>query len=426
MGLKLKSQAASDIRSFYRPSAISSLGAFNPEKAGVSSPAAHIHRGVQSNKRLNTEESILTQTSLPKYAAGLLAVLLLGTAFAGAQDASPTVKAEIGRVQQALKEKSVSNPDMPNLPSAIESRLKDADAALSAGRLYLSLERLGEAEDFLQGLQAVNEKATAINDSLPAFESEWGKASLQLTALEKSARERDWRRASVAIRAISEAAQGRAIPLLEGGRGFASATKPKDGLFYMGEAQGEAAFAVFVSRLHSPRAATVMPLRSVLPELEALQEKTNAAFQPPRSIDMHPRFIALNSTIKFARELDSSKAYAGAFYQYLEAVRHYGMLDPAVPEAAKQAALRNTVAEELKKLNATKRDDSIAQIFVERASGWLNKADGSAPSEDEWRAVKVIMEQVLPAYYAALKPAAPVQQKTGRTATLTLVRWPYT
>lgn len=369
---------------------------------------------------------IWIQTSVSRRAAHLLAVLLISTAIAVSQDASSSVKAEIERVQQALKDKPVSNPDFPNLPSAIEARLKDAGTALSSGRLYLSLEKLGEAEDYLQGLRMTDEKAAAIKDSLPAFESEWSKASLQLTALEKSARQRDWSRASAAVRAISEAAQGRAIPLLEGGRGFATATKPQDGLFYMGEAQGEAAFAVFVSRLPSPRAATAIPLRSVLPELEALQEKTNAAFQPPRSIDMHPRFIALNSTIKSARELDSSRAFAGALYQYLEATRHYGMLDPAEPDAAKQAALRGAVAEELRKLNAAKRDDSIAQIFMERASGWLNKADGSSPSGDEWRAIKVIVEQVLPAYYAALKPPAPAPQQATRTATLTLVRWPYT
>jgi hypothetical protein len=38
---------------------------------------------------------------------------------------------------------------------------------------------------------------------------------------------------------LSETAQGQSIPLLEGGRGFASSTKPTDGLFYIGEAQGE-------------------------------------------------------------------------------------------------------------------------------------------------------------------------------------------
>ena len=371
----------------------------------------------------------MTTKNLPLARHLILCIALLlssASVKAFAQDAASQTKAEIERLQQSLKEKPLANTDMPDLNSAIEAALREASSAQSAGHLYLSLEKLSQAEDYLQGARTMDDKASAIKDSLPAFESEWGKASVLLTALDKSARGRDWSRASAAIRAISEAAQGRTIPLLEGSRGFATATKPKDGLFYMGEAQGEAAFATFVSRLNSPRKATTVPLRSVLPELEALQEKTNAAFQPPRSIDMHPRFIALNSTLKFARELDSSKAYAGALYQYLEAVRHYGMLDPAVPDAAKQAALRNTVADELKKAGATKRDDSIAQIFLERASGWLNKADGTATLPDEWRSVRIIVEQVLPAYYAALKPAAPLQQRAARTATLTLVRWPYT
>ena len=50
-----------------------------------------------------------------------------------------------------------------------------------------------------------------------------------------------------------------------------------------------------------------------------------------------------DKAIKFARELDSSKAYAGALYQYLEAVRHFGMLDPDVSDEAKQAALRSSI-----------------------------------------------------------------------------------
>jgi hypothetical protein len=366
-----------------------------------------------------------------QFAIFVAAFLLISTLTARAQEASlqdvaSKIRAEIERLQQSLQDKPVSNPDLPNMSTMVGDTLKDSRAALAAGHLYLSLERLGQAEDFLQGARSLDEKAEAIKDSLPAFESEWAKASVHLAAMEKSARERDWNRAPAGIRALFEAAQGRTIPLLEGGRGFATATKPKDGLFYMGQAQGEAAFAAFVAKLNSPRKAVPFPLRSVLPELQALQEKTNAAFQPPRSIDMHPRFIALNSALKFARELDSSKAYAGALYQYLEAVRHFGMLNPVVPDAAKQATLRSTAAEELKKAGAAKRDDSIAQIFLERAEGWLSKADGTAPSNDEWRAIRTIVEEVLPAYYAALKPAAPLQQRAGRSATLTLVRWPYT
>jgi len=358
--------------------------------------------------------------------SALLILLLIAALPVSAQDPSSQIKAEIERLQESLKNKPISTPDLPNANSIVGNALKDSSAALAARRVYLSLERLGQAEDFLQGARSVEDKAEAIRDSLPAFESEWEKASVQLTALDKSARQRAWSHAPAGVRAISEVAQGRTMPLLEGGRGFASATKPRDGLFYMGEAQGEADFATFVSRLNLQRKVTGIPLRSVLPELVALQEKTNAAFQPPRSIDMHPRFIALNSTIKFARELDSSRSYAGALYQYLEAVRHYGMLNPVVPDAAKQTALRSAVTAELKKDDAATRDDSIARIFLERANGWLNKADGAATDNDEWRAMRIIVEEVLPAYEAALKPAAPVKQHGGRTATLTLVRWPYT
>jgi len=355
----------------------------------------------------------------------LAAFLLIANANAFAQDAAAQTKAEIDRLQQSLKEKPIQGPDLADLTKRIEERLKEAESARAAGRLYLGLENLGQAEDYFQAVRTIEAKADAIKDNLPAFEAEWGKASLEYAVLDKQ-RQRDWGRFPAAVRALSESAQGRTIPLLEGSRGFATATKPQDGLAYLGEAKGEAAYASFLYGLSVTRKGTLFPLRSVLPELEALQEKTNAAFQPPRSIDMHPRFINLNATIKFARELDSSKSYAGALYQYLEAVRHYGMLDPAVPDAAKQASLRTTLADELKKVSAAKRDDSILQIFLERADGWLNKPDGAAPSADEWRATQVVLQQVLPAYYAALKPAAPLQQRASRTATLTLVRWPYT
>jgi hypothetical protein len=371
---------------------------------------------------VTTKHNLLVRFTVLSFAC----LLFIANVKAYAQDAATQTKAEIERLQQSLKEQPIQSPDLADLSKQIEQRLKDADSARSAGRLYLSLENLGQAEDYFQAVKTIEAKADAVKDNLPAFEAEWGKASLEYAALDKQARQRNWDRYPAAVRALSESAQGRTIPLLEGSRGFATSTKPQDGLAYMGEAKGEAAYATFLYGLSIARKDAPFPLRSVLPELEALQEKTNAAFQPPRSIDMHPRFINLNATLKFARELDSSKAYAGALYQYLEAARHYGMLDPAVPDEAKQAALRSLLAEELKKVSTSKRDDSIAQIFLEKANGWLNKPEGAAPSSDEWRAVQVIVQQVLPAYYAALKPATPMQQLAGHTATLTLVRWPYT
>jgi hypothetical protein len=355
----------------------------------------------------------------------LLLVVLLLAFHAVAQDAASQIKTETDRLQQSLKDKPINNPDFPNLNSMIGNTLTEARDALSAGRLYVSLEKLGQATNLLHGARTADEKAEAVKSGLPAFETEWGKASLELTALDEKTRRRDWSHARAGIRALSEAAQGKSIPLMEGSRGFATATQPKDGLFYLGQAQGESEFATFVFGLSLPRKNAPFPLRSMLPEIARLQEKTNAAFQPPRSIDLHPRFIALNATLKLAGELDASRSYAGALYEYLEATRHYGMLDAVAPDAAKQAQLKDAIAGARKQLDSSRRDDSIAQIFLERAQSYITHADGSVPSADEWRAAQVVVEQVLPAYFAA-KPAAPLQKAKGITTTVTLVRWPYT
>jgi hypothetical protein len=249
---------------------------------------------------------------------------------------------------------------------------------------------------------------------------------LRLTALDKDAHTRDWKDSLLAIRALAEAAQARAIPLLEGGRGFATATSPKDGLLYVGEAEGEADFATFCASLQTEGQRSPFVLRSLLPELRALQEKTNAAFQPPKSIDLHTRFIALNSQIKLARELDAPRFYAGALYAYLDAVRHYGMLDAPQLDASGQEQVRKDVAKSTKELTASSGDNSILQLFLERASSYTSHPDGSAPSGDEWRGARVILDQVVPAYYAAQKPAAPLTTPSGKTVDITLIRWPYT
>src|SRR5262249_43493159 len=155
-------------------------------------------------------------------------------------------------------------------------------------------------------------------------------------------------------------------------------------------------------------------LRSLVPELQTLQQKVNAAFQPPKSIDLHPRFISLNSTIKLAEELDASRFYAGALLSYLEAVRHYGMLDAPPLDASGQNQVRQDLSAAQKRVAASTADDeSVPELLLERAGAFVEHADGSAPSADEWRGARVILDQVLPAYYAAKKPATPPPSVAG-------------
>ncbi len=342
------------------------------------------------------------------------------------QDASTQVQAEIANLQKSLKEKPITDPNFAEMSPMIEGSLNEAEYALHAGRLYLSLEKLGIASDLLQGVRTVGEKTSVVKSGLPAFEAEWGQVSKKLAALDYEARQRSWKNSPLAVQALSEVAQGKSIPLLDGGRGFAISTQPADGLFYLGQAEGNAEFAKFCSALKFAEIREPIALRSLLPELQGLQEKTDVAYQPPRSVELHPRFIQLNSALKLAQELDATKFYAGALLEYLESVRHFGMLSAPPIDAARQSALKESLAAEHKKLAKSQHDESLAELFLERAESQTTHADGSAPSADEWKSASVILDQVLPAYYRAQKPAVPVELTSGKTVNITLVRWPYT
>jgi len=364
----------------------------------------------------------------PRMTSVLISLVWIATLAVPAvsQDAVSTINARIEQLRKSLQDKPSPDPNFAQLRAMVTTALDASRRAAEAQRFYLSLENLSQAEDLLGGVRAIADKGASVKDNPPAFESEWGAASMRLTAFDKEAHDRKWGDAPVGLRALAEAAQGKAIPLLDGARGFATANGPSEGLFYMGQAEGEAEFARFCATLKLPGPPRKFPLRSFLPELRALQTKTNAAFQPPKSIDLHPRFIALNATIKLGEELDSTRFYAGALYQYLEAVRHYGMLDQPPLDAAKQSQLKEGLSAAQKKLAQSASDDSIAQLFVERAEAQTTHADGSAPSSDELRSAQIILDQVLPAYEAARKTPLPVQRAAGRTVEITLVRWPYT
>jgi hypothetical protein len=341
----------------------------------------------------------------------LAALALLFAASALAQSAIP---ARIQALRQSLKDHPIAVPEFPEISNNIEAQLKAADEAVQAGRPYLSLEKLAQATDLLYGARSFAEKSPGVK-TFADFDVEWRHTEVSLPHTPAK-----WDRAPAAVRAISETASVRAVPLLEGARGFATATKPADGLFYLGEALGESEFARFCAGLDLPRRGRAIPLRSLLPELQSLLEKANSAFQPPRSIDQHPRFIALNSTIKLARELDAAKSYAGALYQYLEAVRHLAMLDAAASAPPAKDTLAQPLDALRRKLESSRDDDSIAAIFLERA------ASQAAGIDDERRSARVIADSVIPAYYAARKPSASPEHAPAKTIEITLVRWPYT
>ncbi len=344
-------------------------------------------------------------------------ILLAGVALpAGAADITQQVRAEIQRVHDQV---SGSAPDtrLKDIRSSIEASLKAASEDLASGLLYSSLEKLAQASDLAGGMRAIAKEAEVAKSGMPAFEAERKKASERVSQIGRVPEG-----TPAAIQALAETARVKAAALVDGARGFATALHPQDGLFYLGEAEALAEMAAFCARIGESNSAEPAAIRSLAPELVRLQDKTDAAFVPPQSIEQHSTFIELNSAIKLARELNEANLYAGALYQYLDAVRQFGILTERVPGPAARDALRDALTAERRKLAGSKRDDSIARAWLERAQS----AVAHAPNDDAWKSAALVLGQVLPAYYAALGAPPAFEQRTGKAVEVTLVRWPYT
>src|SRR5579863_4678125 len=311
--------------------------------------------------------------------AGLSSAL---AANASAQDASAKIKNQIDRLRQTLESKPSSDPQWKEVKPGIAESLRRADSDLRAGKLYLSLEDLMDAWAPLGGMEGATQKSEQelLKEGLPGVDSELQKTRIELAALEKQATEKNWDAAPIAIRALTEKAQGQTQNLLEGGRGFAIlhdveknalSENYASALYYAGEAKAQAAFNDFCFALDLPRKTGAFPLRSISRELQQLQTRVTAAYRPPRSVKYHADFIRLNATLKLAGELDAAKLYAGALYQYLDATQQFAMFEGVVPAASKQSRLRKSLEETRTQLSASPQDNSIAQLFLERAESSL-------------------------------------------------------
>jgi hypothetical protein len=339
--------------------------------------------------------------------------------------ASEQIQGEIERLQKFAAAQQPDDQFWKDIKPGVDRFLTMADIARRAGHLLYAVEAISKANEYIVGYQSAK-AAQAEKADRAAFDSRWKEISLVVSSLEADSSKRNWASTPAALRALSESGHGQGVPLLEGGRAFASLNDIVGGYFYIGQASGNQQSAKFAASVTVKRKGSPLPLRSILPELHALQEKTNAAFVPPRSIEKHPQFIRLNATLKTAFELDAGKLYAGALYQYLQAVALFEMLDAAAPEETKQTAIRDGISAAQQRVAKSTRDDSIAEMFVQRAETLLARKNGAHPTPDEWKNAAAVVDHVLPAYYGFLT-AHPVPSKDQKPAvTVTLVRWPYT
>jgi hypothetical protein len=87
-------------------------------------------------------------------------------------------------------------------------------------------------------------------------------------------------------------------------------------------------------------------------------------------------------------------------------------------------ALRADAAAAAAKLESKTSDTSLGELMLQKASYRLTGPE--APDASGRRLAQVVLDEVLPAYFATLEPPKAAQTQIGKVVTITLVRWPYT
>lgn len=334
---------------------------------------------------------------------------------------SDPLAAEIERAAAFLQSEAASQGIGARFQEGSLRELARAREALRAGRRSLAMFRFAAVKANIATVAAMNRRADKGKD-MAGFEAEWARMGDELRGDlgAPSAAAFDGVRPA-AVRAVAEAALPQVRGFFEASREFAHATSPNDGLFYLANAEAQREVVQYARSLAAPTSRREPPLRSIAPELDALEAEMLAAYRPPASIEKHPQYIAASSALKEARELDAAGLRYGALLRYLQAaVRFVPIRETSA--ALEGEALTRRLGEHAARLAAGDTDQSLGRLFLELARA---DVDDAAPGTRPTFAAGIAAD-VLPRYFAALEPARPAPPKPAPRATVTLVRWPYT
>jgi len=359
--------------------------------------------------------------SVSRWLGALTLALTLPVAGSIAAQPADPVRGEIARWLAAVEQTTAGGPLWEEVKPGAEGALRQALAAVEAGRRAFALERLAAARALLVAARYVAERPADVRKSVAGFEAEWRRMGTALGASLSPPAAADFSRAtSSAARALVEVAALQLKVNYDASLTYGRATDADSGLFYLGAAQAHQEFVTFGRSL--PGAGAAVPgLRAPGADTDALERRLLALYQPPASIDRHSEFIGASSALKEARELQAAGLHYGAWLKFLQATQRTALLQGTAVPAIE--VLRTQYASVDQEVRALSGDHSIAHMFLERAAIELDKP---APDAAGLAATAVILDVVLPAYRAALTPAPVAAAAVEPTVTVRLVRWPFT
>jgi len=353
-------------------------------------------------------------------------LVLVGAALASGGDgaAKDPFAAEIARWKAVLNSHPDTDPMWAQMKEGSQPLLDNVEEALQNGRRLLALQRFALVQANLGAAVYVSERPAEQHKDMTAFDAEWKRMGGVLHDDLGTPSATTFAGLPALVRGLAETSLPQVRTYYQASLDYAHSTAPDPGLFYLGNAQAQRDLVSFYRTLAAPSSKPAPSLRSIRPEIDALQTEMLAAYRPPLSIDNHDEFITASSLLKEARELDAAGLRFGALLRYLQAARLFALMHPAAP-ALTADALSQRLGELATRLNASNVDNSLGQLFLESAQADVAKTTPGSASVT----ASVMANDVLPRYFAALAPA-PAQPKVaavkGPQVTVTLVRWPYT
>lgn len=297
--------------------------------------------------------------------------------------------------------------------------LTSADEALEKGRRGFALLRLGNVRANLEPAlyPAIHTKVT-----LEEVEAERARLAPRFdpSRLQPLTRPSG---TSVLGLALAQASVMQARQTFDASPAYGHATEPLFGMYYMAQGVSYLDYAAFVARAGaSLRSAGERPpkLRSLAHEIRALRDEMLAAYKPPLSIDRHPEYIGASSATKEALEYDDAGLFEAALLRYLQAALRFAPLQPSVASLP-ATALATRMDAARKQLAEPGVDHSLGTLFLEVAA-----SDADTASSGRAVIASAVVQEVLPRYFSALRPAVATAASRRPEVTVTLVRWPYT
>ncbi len=339
-------------------------------------------------------------------ALALLVATTLPTLSRG-ESPPPALAAEANRNRLALKALPSSELVEGERPR-IMGLLDDLDSQLKAQRSGAAIEALSSV---VPGVTALARAASGWDDTgkaagkhIDALMAEWEEVGRRLKAdrtrfpLEKPDGQ------TAFVRAMAEQSFGQVDEHYAVAVDYGRFSGVSAGAYYLGNAEGHMELALFLSGLTSSSARTTVAIPMLAGPINTVENDIVSAYARPGSTRQHSSFILANSALKLARELDQNGWHFGAMTALLRSLFALTLATLPPPALAHEPVLASKATAFETQFAPSKRDNSIAEAFLDKARIALEKsrAGGDGAERERLRAA-ALLDVVIPWYLEIMK-----------------------